>query len=123
MFSDCIFPNMFFNKLLKTIIREPRPSDQLFYADFEKLNNEERFGMPSGHLQSIGYSFGFLYFMKRPTPLLLTALFFGSITAFQRYKFHRHSIAQLTMGSLIGFSVSYLFFSVTENLLTIHGHQ
>jgi membrane-associated phospholipid phosphatase len=98
----CIFMNSFINKLLKVSFREPRPNDPVFYSKYEKLTNEERFGMPSGHAQSVAYSTSFLYLATKSTPILLSSLFISSLTLYQRFKFRKHTIGQLAMGSQLG---------------------
>jgi membrane-associated phospholipid phosphatase len=62
---------------MKKIIREPRPPD---YADVSetlqsKYVNEEKFGMPSGHSESVFFSAAFLWFVIRSPIMLMIELF------------------------------------------------
>ena len=107
--------NTFLNKLLKLTFREPRPNDYQIYNNyFEKTTNEEEFGMPSGHAQSVGYSILFLYLLTRSIPLLITTTFIGCICVYQRWKYHRHTIKQLVAGLFTG----SIFGSISYYLIT-----
>jgi membrane-associated phospholipid phosphatase len=94
--------NTLLNKLLKLTFREPRPTDYQIFADFEKTTGEEIFGMPSGHAQSVAFSITFLYLLTNHTTLFLITSFIGSICVYQRWKYRRHTINQLVIGSFIG---------------------
>ena len=48
--------NTFMNKALKIWIKEPRPNGWKSFATFERLDQEEKYGMPSGHAQNCFYS-------------------------------------------------------------------
>ena len=51
-----LFINTVLNVVLKNIIKAPRPgklSENVVYKTFEKTNGTEKYGMPSGHAQSV----------------------------------------------------------------------
>ena len=75
--------NSFINRILKEIIREPRPNNQRFMK-FE--SKDDIYGMPSGHAQSIFYSTTFLYLTTASYYLLIISLFVCALTIYQRYQ-------------------------------------
>ena len=99
----CFFANTSLNKTLKLIFREPRPDNPVFFSKVENYKNEEQFGMPSGHAQSVFFSLVYLYCIKPSSVYLLLFVGFVSlITLYQRWKYRRHTLAQLIIGSLVG---------------------
>ena len=112
------FINGALNKLLKQITKIPRPKNQLFFNKLEKLNGVEKYGMPSGHAQSIGYSIAFLCNMIISTnKLFILALFIGLITIYQRFKYRRHTIPQLGIGLIIGLIFGNLVYNLTKYII------
>jgi membrane-associated phospholipid phosphatase len=105
--------SVFINILLKSLIREPRPTDGKNIMDFEKNAYEgiQEFGMPSGHAQSCFYSMTYLYLVKDAPKWVIMELFIASLTIYQRWSYHRHTIQQLMVGSIIGLFIGW--FSVT----------
>lgn len=106
--------NTIVNKLLKIIIKEPRPIDSKKYGSFEKLENEEKYGMPSGHAQSSGFSIIFYYFLFGIDQAFYLMLFITGITVFQRSYNKNHTIPQLLIGLTIGGLFSYIVFSIAK---------
>ena len=99
------------NNRLKHFIKQPRPDNQIYLNEYditeENIDNH-RYGMPSGHAQSVGYSITFLYLSSKSTALLITTSFLGAITVYQRYKYHRHTIKQLLVGLIIGIGLGFV---------------
>ena len=108
--------NVFLNILLKGIIRQPRPTEDLhiFNAEKEQLKRigYDRYGMPSGHAQMAFYSVSFLYFVFKNPLLLMSTVLLSTITNYQRVKYKNHTISQVIVGSLVGAAVGYLFYTV-----------
>jgi membrane-associated phospholipid phosphatase len=102
--------NVFLNGVLKLLIREPRPSGNILFNDSENTKKGEQYGMPSGHAQSVAFTTMFLYLFTKPADhyLVMGAGFIGAITLYQRYKYKRHSISQLLVGTTIGALVATL---------------
>lgn len=96
--------NSYLNRVLKLLIREPRPVGNILFNDSENTKASEQYGMPSGHAQSVAYTAMFLYLFTKPTNhyLVMGACFVGVITLYQRYKYKRHSISQLLVGTTVG---------------------
>ena len=99
------------NNGLKQLIKEPRPPNQIYLNEYdvsEKTLAQHKYGMPSGHAQSTGYSVAFLYLVTKSPPALIVSMFIGAITVYQRYKYHRHTIEQLVAGLITGASVALI---------------
>lgn len=105
--------NTFVNKGLKLIIKEPRPNNWKKFISFERLENEEKYGMPSGHAQSAGFSIIFYYLLFGIDEILYIMLFISGITVFQRYHNKNHTRLQLIIGLIIGgiFAYSVFYFA------------
>jgi len=111
--------NYVINGLLKSSIREPRPSGSIPIHDLDKEDGDKKsFGMPSGHAQLIFFSTTFLYLVKKNTYLLIFELFLCALTLHQRWKYRKHSVQQLLVGSVIGISFAYGTHSLTRYYLT-----
>ena len=100
--------NIYLNGVLKLLIREPRPSGNILFNDSENTEGGERYGMPSGHAQSVSYTATFLYLFTKSPDIFMGACFIGAITIYQRYKYKRHSTIQLLTGATIGALVATL---------------
>ena len=112
IFVLCYFIDIGINKILKKIIREPRPPG---YADVSetlqsKYVNEEKFGMPSGHSESLFFSTAFLWFVIGSPIMLMIELFICAITLYQRWKNKKHTVEQLFVGAWIGILFAYFVF-------------
>jgi membrane-associated phospholipid phosphatase len=103
------------NGVVKLLIREPRPTGQVFMDSLEKDMDSDTYGMPSGHAQSVAYTTTFLYLFTRSTSILMGASFIGVTTLYQRYKFRRHTISQLLTGTAVGALVAWV-----SNKIYIH---
>jgi membrane-associated phospholipid phosphatase len=102
--------NSFINGILKNLIQEPRPTEQIYLNEYDVVPNTapSKYGMPSGHAQSTGYSITFLYLVAHSPALLIITTFIGSITIYQRFKYRRHTISQLIVGLAIGSIVAII---------------
>jgi membrane-associated phospholipid phosphatase len=112
--------NTFINKLIKLVVREPRPNDGKNIMDFEKNIYEgiEEYGMPSGHAQSCFYSITYLYLVKENPIWLIVELFIASLTIYQRWNYNRHTIKQLMVGSIMGVFVGWMSVTLINKYLT-----
>lgn len=96
-------------KIIKPIIKQPRPANPDNTIIPETLENEEKYGMPSGHANSVIYSISFLYWAGMLTPELLWLLILIAImTFYQRWSSRKHTITQLFAGSLFGFTFGWI---------------
>lgn len=106
--------NVFLNILLKGIIQQPRPSEDLHIYNVEKEQLKrigyDRYGMPSGHAQMSFYSVAFLYFVFKNPYFLAGYTIISMVTNYQRIKYKNHTVTQVIVGSFVGFLVGYLFY-------------
>ena len=125
-----IFGNTILNYILKGIIKEPRPSEDIRQFNIA-LNNGTRlifkngiphdiFGMPSGHSQSVFFSTIFLFLSIKNKKLLYFCLFICAITMAQRVAFEFHTLLQVIFGAITGSGFGYFVFHLAG--LKIRGH-
>ena len=115
------FANQYVNKGLKLWIQQPRPSNPILFREMESeknYENEERFGMPSGHAQSAFFIITYIYLVNKSTSWLIISSFLGCITLFQRWKYRRHTVAQLAVGTGIGIFMAYMLFTGMRTYLS-----
>lgn len=114
-----LFISKFINKLLKIIIKDPRPNGGKNIIDNEDrfYKGIEQYGMPSGHVQSCFFSLTYLYLVKKSPLLLMIELFITSLTFYQRWKYKRHTLLQLSIGSIIGLILGYISFTIVKSYL------
>ena len=127
LFLGGFWLNLFINNELKLIIREPRPSNPVPYID-PPFTGAHIYGMPSGHAQVCFYNFAFLFLLinwiiKKNAwfynTILSTSFVVCILTIFQRWKFRRHTIQQLAVGSLIGSFLGYGTYFVLRKIVSI----
>jgi len=111
-----IVVNSLSNVVLKRCFREPRPNDSnksTFYIEqkYGKENIEDkRYGMPSGHSQSVLFTTVFLFTVTRKWWIFLLCLIISAITLYQRIKSSSHSLVQVAVGSILGAVVGFVFY-------------
>ena len=122
-----IFINAILNLIIKGIIQEPRPSEDL--KTFElSLKNGRRFlfkdgiphdifGMPSGHTQSSLFSTIFIFLSLKNLNILRVYLLISFIIMAQRVAFNHHSIPQVIVGAIVGGIFGYFMFYMAQNKL------
>jgi membrane-associated phospholipid phosphatase len=107
MFFDTIL-----NLVLKGFFQMPRPSEntQLFNLAlthgrrfiFKDGMPHDRFGMPSGHSESVLFSTVFVYCVLRKTKILYGYLFMSLIVLSHRIFFNHHTFLQVLVGAMVG---------------------
>ena len=112
--------NVLVNGVLKTIIKEQRPSGQIYLNQYDVVPNTapSRYGMPSGHAQSVGFSITFLYLVVHSPAVLYVSLCIGTLTLYQRFKYRRHTIGQLFIGFMIGALFAATSHEITKTYIT-----
>jgi len=95
-----------FNIFLKGLIQDPRPSKDIKILELAIKNGHrlsfDKYGMPSGHAQTCGFSLAFIALVFND-PYLTTAYgVISMITMYQRYVYNNHTIMQLIVGFVIG---------------------
>lgn len=116
IFFTSSFINLYTNELLKYIIKEPRPHNQIdFIETSETLRHS--FGMPSCHSQTTFFSTVFLYLVKRDIYPTIFSTIISIIVLLQRLKYRRHTEKQLGVGLLIGSAFAWITYSIATKLL------
>jgi hypothetical protein len=95
--------NQLLNPLLKMIFREERPSNPVFFSQLERYKGAHFYGMPSGHAESVGFSFAFLSLLVgyRSWWVYIVAMIM-IVTCIQRWKYRRHTVEQIIAGLFFG---------------------
>jgi membrane-associated phospholipid phosphatase len=122
-----IFINAILNLIIKGLIQEPRPSEDL--KTFElSLKNGHRFlfkdgiphdifGMPSGHSQSSLFSTIFIFLSLKKLNILGVYLLISFIVMAQRVVYNYHTINQVVVGAIAGGLFGYFMFYMAQNKL------
>jgi len=74
--------------------------------------------MPSGHAQSVSFTTLYVYLVTKSKNLLMGGGFISVLSLIQRYRFKRHSIEQLLVGTIIGCFVAYISYNLSTLYLT-----
>lgn len=107
--------NIALNEILKLSIREPRPEGQIHFLDSNQLTGPHLYGMPSTHTQTCFFSLVYLYLVRGYPYVLLLSLFISGLTFYQRWKYNRHTIQQLFVGTLIGGSYAWILIYLLQH--------
>jgi membrane-associated phospholipid phosphatase len=107
------FVNDLLNKVLKIWIQEKRPYGYDHNYNMEKpFIGHDKYGMPSGHSQSVSFSLFFTWIVTGSKTLFLGEFILCLMTLYQRWNQKKHTIQQLIVGFLVGslfaFSVYYM---------------
>lgn len=107
--------NQVINIILKLLVKQPRPEEdkKMFnlLVHHDKRISFDKYGMPSGHSQSVWYSTTFIYLALKNNIVTSIYLLISIITMIQRVEYKAHSIPQVIVGMLIGITVGYLFYT------------
>jgi membrane-associated phospholipid phosphatase len=114
------FLNRELNKVLKSFFKETRPNDSKWKVNEDET--PEKWGFPSGHAQTVFYSFVFLLLKcPRKTPFLILSAAILILTLIQRYMYYYHTAPQLLGGGVIGASVAAGVYAILFHLQKIKG--
>jgi membrane-associated phospholipid phosphatase len=117
IYAIFLFLNVYINKGLKLIIQNPRPVDSKERNDFDDIKNytgAEKYGMPSGHSQSVFFSIVYSYFVLKNMDIFIVSSFIGAITLYQRWKTKKHTLMQLLGGALVGGIIGYSVYFLSK---------
>jgi membrane-associated phospholipid phosphatase len=116
--------NEILNLFLKYTIKENRPSisekqNKIFTLghQYDYFYSVDKYGMPSGHAQNLGFSLGFMFMFIKHSYLLWVYIIISCITLFQRYINKKHSIIQLFIGYSIGMIIGILFYKLGNHFI------
>lgn len=105
--------NSIINSVSKSLIRQERPVGGRSIIN-ENYSGSNIYGMPSSHTQNVAYSTIFLYLVKKSPTYLILELFILSLTFYQRWKYKRHTVEQLFIGTGAGVLIGYFGFYMTK---------
>lgn len=103
--------SLLLNIILKFTFKQKRPT-QLTNSKYNTIYHtiyNDKYGMPSGHAQSVMAQLTFIIFYFKNKYITTLALVQTFITLWQRYYTNQHTINQLLIGSLIGIVLGLLF--------------
>jgi|AntAceMinimDraft_11_1070367.scaffolds.fasta_scaffold79111_2 membrane-associated phospholipid phosphatase len=114
--------NFILNISLKLLIRIPRPNGDKHLFNIMNHRNKriliDKFGMPSGHAQSIGFSTCYAFLTIKNKKWLF---FYGVVcilTLYQRYNNKNHTLFQLFIGLVVGIIVAYFMYFTSKRYIT-----
>ena len=110
------FINKYINNILKVSIRQNRPIGGRSIIN-ETYTGINKYGMPSSHTQAVAYSIAFLYLTKGSIPFLILEIFILALTFYQRWKYRRHTIEQLTIGIIVGSLIGVIGHYITKYII------
>jgi membrane-associated phospholipid phosphatase len=125
-----IFLNSILNLVLKGLLQQPRPSEDITKFNLA-LSNGKRFlfkygipydifGMPSGHSQSLLFSTVFIYLSIKKNNILYIYLIVSLLTMIQRVIYNYHTILQVFAGAIVGVTFGYFVLNLAKE--KIKGH-
>jgi phosphatidylserine synthase len=101
-------------------VREERPSNPIPFSSLEKYTGEQFYGMPSGHAQSVGFSFVFLSLLEGYYSwwlYIITAIM--GLTCIQRWKYRRHTVEQIIVGLFFGGMFAWIVLYVFDDYMIL----
>ena len=112
--------NALINFNLKGLIQHNRPAHEIPLFEFGirdgKRYSSDKYGMPSGHSQSVGFSLAYIAFTLVHPVITWTYAILSVITLTQRYVYRNHTIPQIGVGFLLGLVLGYTFFRVSKRV-------
>jgi membrane-associated phospholipid phosphatase len=126
-----IFMNTLLNIILKGIFQQPRPLEDVTKFNLALSRGKNMifkngimsyniFGMPSGHAQSALYSTMFMYFSLKNDKIIYIYLLICLLTIAQRVVYNYHTILQVTIGSICGIFIGYVFYLLASSHMKGH---
>ena len=113
--------NSLLNFIIKGIIKQPRPKEDLDVFNPEKKHSpriaSDIYGMPSGHSQHVFLSTTYIYLVLRNINLTLFYFLFSLLTLIQRVRYRNHTIKQVIVGGSIGAFIAYIAYTYATNNL------
>ena len=77
----------------------------------------DKYGMPSLHAQSVGYSYAFILFTIHNIYVVWGYLIISLITMMQRYAYKNHTFFQIVIGNIIGVIVGTLCYMLSSKFI------
>ena len=110
--------NSMINLGLKGMIRQDRPTHEIPLFEFGIRDGvrykADKYGMPSGHSQSAGFSLAYIAATLTNPVLTWTYAILSVITLTQRYVYRNHTFSQIVVGFILGIVLGYTFYRVSK---------
>lgn len=107
-----------FNNLLKSYIKQPRPTYQKTLFNFEKkyYNSDysQKYGMPSGYSQLVWFNVIYIGCILKNLYFFILSLGLALNTMRQRYVYRNNTMNQIIIGSIVGICIGYIFYFIIE---------
>ena len=113
LFIIFFFLGKYLVDVIRNIIKQKRPERRIKFLSDEPPTT--KYGMPSGHNESTGFSTIFIYLTTKKYLWLMLIL--SAIVAYQRYKFRNHTIQQIICGYVFGLLFGYLSFILMKKFI------
>ena len=110
------FIDLYINKWIKILIKEPRPTGYNRANDGGKYIDEHIYGMPSSHSETVFYSLVYLWLVIESKIMFIIGLFICLLTVYQRWKYKKHSIKQLISGAFVGTIMAHIVYYICKNM-------
>lgn len=120
-----LIANSFLNQILKSLIKNPRPTSPIkFLADEKVMKGSNSYGLPSGHSQNVFYSLTYLYLtVQQFNVWTVLSCVVGLMTIYERWSHRNHTLLQLISGAALGcifaFFVIYMRSQFEKNMRKI----
>ena len=114
--------NSIINLMLKGMIRQERPKHEIPLFEFGirdgKRYQSDKYGMPSGHSQNIGFSLAYIANTTHNPTITWAYAILSAITLTQRYVYRNHTVSQIGIGFMLGLAMGYMFYRLSKRLET-----
>ena len=108
--------NLVVNSLLKWVLKEPRPTNDLKILQLGVTHTKrigfDKYGMPSGHAQHCGFILAFVTLVLNSPLVTGSFSILSLICLYQRYLYQNHTLLQVIVGFVVGLSIGYLFYEL-----------
>ena len=120
-FIACAILNETSNRVLKQIIKQPRPQGINYINYWDSFDNAKKhyYGMPSGHAQNVASAATFLILYTNNTYLAIYAIAQVLLTLYQRYYYRKHTIGQLCVGTILGTTTGIIYYKLFQKYVKI----
>jgi membrane-associated phospholipid phosphatase len=114
--------NNLLNIILKSAIKEPRPTKDQKAIEIGVVNGArigfDKFGMPSGHAQNCGYCLSFITMVINNPFVTGIYSLITTMSLFQRHVYKNHTLLQLIIGLVIGLGIGYVMYNLGNKYIT-----
>lgn len=105
--------NTLINYMLKGLFGQPRPNDDSVNLEkkYRSIYNFNRYGMPSGHVQSAFFSLVFVFLVTQNISFCVGYFVLTLVITYQRVQYNFHYLSQTIVGAMVGSIIAFLFFN------------